>query len=71
MAHYRLFVIDAGHVVNVYEPDCESDEEAYHKATVLVGNASIDIWQDDRWIASLDGKDPNRIALHHHVASGR
>ena len=67
MANYRLCVIDAGYVVDVYEPDCESDEEAYHIATALVGNASIDIWQGDRWIALLDGNDPHRIALAHHI----
>ena len=67
MANYRLCVIDAGYMVDVYEPDCESDEEAYHIATTLVGNASIDIWQGDRWIACLDGNDPIRIALAHHI----
>lgn len=68
LALYRLYVIDvSGRVVDLYEPECVSDEEAYHKATTVVGNASIDIWQGDRWIACLDGKDPHRIALAHHV----
>jgi hypothetical protein len=68
LAPYRLYVIDmSGRVVDLYEPECVSDEEAYHKATTVVGNASIDIWQGDRWIACLDGKDPHRIALAHHV----
>ena len=67
MANYRLCVIDAGCMVDVYEPDCRSDEEAYHIATGLVGNASIDIWQGEHWIACLDGNDPNRIALAHHI----
>lgn len=66
---YRLNVIDAaGHVTDVYEPDCISDEEAYAKADALVGKAAIDIWQGDRWIAWVDGNDPNRIALTHHLA---
>jgi len=66
MRNYRLCVIDAGYVVDVYEPACESDEEAFSKAAALVGNAAIDIWQGDRWIAFLDGRDPQRIALAHH-----
>jgi hypothetical protein len=67
MKRYRLSVIDkAGHVIDVYEPDCESDEEAYHKAELLVGPNAIDVWQGDRWIAWLDGGDPLRIALAHH-----
>ncbi len=72
MSKYRLSVIDnAGHVVDVYEPDCVSDEEAFHKADELVAGNAIDIWAIDktdgeRWIAWLDGKDPLRIALHHH-----
>ena len=37
---YRLNVIDAsGRVVDVYEPECMSDEEAYHRASALVGGA--------------------------------
>ena len=71
MTTYRLCVIDAaGYMVDVYEPDCACDEEAYHKATTLVGRASIDIWQGERWIAWVDGKDPHRIALAHHVPAG-
>ena len=69
MANYRLCVIDAGYVIDVYEPECESDEEAFHKAEALVGNATIDIWQGDRWVAWLDGKDPQRIALARRVES--
>lgn len=65
---YRLYVIDAsGRVVDLYEPYCVSDEEAYHKATTVLGSSSIDIWQGDRWIALVDGKDPHRVALAHHV----
>ncbi len=68
MSKYRLSVIGAaGHVVDVYEPDCSSDEEAFHKAESLAGGAAIDIWQGDRWIAWVDGNDPCRIALAHHV----
>lgn len=67
---YRLNVIDAsGRVVDLYEVDCASDEEAYHIASGLVGSACIDIWQGDRWIAWLDGKDPQRVDLMHHVAA--
>ena len=52
MERYRLSVIDkAGHVIDVYEPECESDEEAYHKAELLVGPNAIDVWQGERWIA--------------------
>jgi hypothetical protein len=70
-ALYRLYIIDAsGRVVDLYEPECVSDEEAYHKATVVVGNASVDVWQGDRWIAWLDGKDSYRLALAHHVVTG-
>lgn len=66
---YRLCVIDnSGRVVDLYEPECVSDEEAFHKATILVGAASIDIWHGDRWIAWLDGKDPQRVQLMHHCA---
>ena len=70
MSIYRLSVIDAaGYVVDVYEPECASDEEAWHKAECLVGEAAIDIWQEDRWIAWVDGRfDPHKIALAHHVA---
>jgi hypothetical protein len=65
---YRLYVIDdSGRVVDLYEPHCVSDEEAYHKATMVVGTASVDIWQGERWVAWLDGKDPHRIALAHHI----
>ena len=65
---YNLYVIDgSGRVVDQYEVDCGSDEEAYHKASAVVGTASIDIWQGDRWIAWLDGKDPLRVDLMHHV----
>ncbi len=68
MQTYRLSIIDrAGHVVDVYEPECESDEEAFHKAGLLAGDRAVDIWQADRWIAWLDGSDPLRIALAHHV----
>ncbi len=72
MSKYRLSVIDdAGHVVDLYEPECVSDEEAFHKANQLVDGNAIDIWaidkpDGDRWIAWLDGKDPLRIALLHH-----
>ncbi len=67
MRKYRLNVIDdAGHVIDVYEPECVSDEEAFHKADALVNGRAIDVWQGDRWIAWLDGKDPQRIALLHH-----
>jgi hypothetical protein len=70
VAPYRLHVIDtSGSVVDLYEPECRSDEEAFHKATSLVGDASIDIWQGDRWIAWIDGKDPHRIDLMHHVVA--
>ncbi len=70
MSIYRLSVIDgAGHVVDVYEPECVSDEEAFHKADELVNGHAIDIWQGERWIALLDGKDPQRIALLHHEVS--
>lgn len=70
MPLYRLSVIDqAGHVIDVYEPECVSDEDAYCRAETLVGRASIDIWQADRWIAWLDGRDPGRLALAHHAAS--
>ncbi len=70
MSIYRLSVIDgAGHVVDVYEPECVSDEEAFHKADELVHGHAIDIWQGERWIALLDGKDPQRIALLHHEVS--
>lgn len=58
-----------GRVVDLYEPECLSDEEAYHKASSLVGNASVDIWQGDRWIACLDGRDPQRIDLMHHAVA--
>jgi len=70
MSLYRLCVIDgAGHVVDLYEPECGSDEEAYHTAEKLIaGSHAIDIWQGDRWIAWLDGADPLRIALAHHGA---
>lgn len=62
---HRFYVIDlSGHVIDLYEPECSSDEEA----TSLVGNASVDIWQGDRWIGWVDGKDPRRIDLMHHVA---
>ena len=65
---YRLHLIDAsGRVVDLYEVECGSDEEAYHTATTVAGAASVDIWQDDRWIAWLDGKDPQRIDRMHHV----
>ena len=71
-SRYRLHVIDgSGRVVDLYDVDCVSDEEAYHKANDLVGSASIDIWQDNRWIALLDGKDPKRVELMHHVAASR
>lgn len=67
MSKYRLSVIgDAGHVIDVYEPECASDEEAFHKADALRDDHVIDIWQGERWIALLDGKDPQRIALLHH-----
>ena len=68
MTTYRLNVIDrAGHVVDVYEPDCVSDEEAFHKADTLAQGRTVDVWQGERWIALLDGSDPVRIALSHHV----
>lgn len=67
MSTYRLKVIDeAGHVVDVYEPECISDEDAFRRAEELVDRHAIDIWEGDRWIAYLDGKDPVRIALMHH-----
>ena len=68
MSLYRLCVIgNAGHVVDLYEPECDSDEAAYHTAEKLLSTASaIDVWQDNRWIAWLDGADPLRIALSHH-----
>ena len=70
MSYYRLNVFDdAGHVIDVYEPECTSDEEAFHTAERLIsGNRAIDIWQGTRWIAWLDGQDPLRIALAHHTA---
>jgi len=67
MSKYRLSVIDdAGYVIDVYEPECTSDEDAYRRAEELRSSNAIDIWQGDRWIAWLDGKDPQRIALLHH-----
>ena len=67
MSKYRLSIIDdAGDVVDVYRPDCVSDEEAFHKADELVAGNAVDVWEGDRWIAWLDGKDPLRIALLHH-----
>jgi len=68
MSLYRLCVFDdAGHVIDVYEPECGSDEEAFHTAERLAGSSrAIDIWQGNRWIAWLDGQDPLRIALAHH-----
>jgi hypothetical protein len=70
MPLYRLSVIDqAGYVIDIYEPECVSDEDAFRRAEALVGRASIDIWQADRWIAWLDGKDPARLALAHHALS--
>jgi hypothetical protein len=67
MSTYRLNVIDeAGHVVDVYEPECVSDEDAFRRAEELVDQHAIDIWEGDRWIAYLDGKDPVRTALMHH-----
>jgi hypothetical protein len=67
MAIYRLCVLDgAGHVVDRYEPDCASDEEAYVRAEGLADGRAVDIWQSARWIAFLDGADPLRIALQHH-----
>jgi hypothetical protein len=70
MATYRLCVLDgAGHVVDRYEPECGSDEEAYAKAETLAGGRAVDIWQDDRWIALLDAADPYRIALQHQEQS--
>jgi len=65
---YRLHVIDSsGRVVDLYEPECSSDEEAYDKATLVVGTRSVDIWCGTRWIAWLDGKDPHRIEHMHHL----
>ncbi len=70
MTLYRLSVLDgAGHVVDVYEPDCASDEEAFHKADVLAGPHAIDIWQGERWIATIVGSDPLRIVLAHHASA--
>jgi hypothetical protein len=67
---YRLYVIDAtGRVVDLYEPECVSDEDAYQRAVAVAGSASVDIWQEDRWIAWVDGKDPQRIDLMHHSAA--
>ena len=67
MSLYRFCVIDkAGHIVDVFEPECGSDEEAYYTAEMLVGGRAIDIWQGNRWIAWLNGGDPMRIALAHH-----
>jgi hypothetical protein len=67
MSTYRLNVIDqAGHVIDVYEPECTSDEDAFHRAEELVHQHAVDIWEGDRWIAYLDGNDPVRIALMHH-----
>ena len=67
---YRLHVIDAsGRVVDLYEPECVSDEDAYHRASKIVGTAAVDIWQGDRWIGWLDGSDPRRIELMHHCAA--
>jgi len=74
MSKYRLSVIDdGGHVVDVFEPECTSDEEAFSKAEALVRDKAIDIWAvgepaGERWVAWLDGKDPLRIALLHHQA---
>ena len=68
MNRYRLSVIDlADHVIDVYEPECVSDEDAYHRAEALLGDNVIDIWQGDRWIAMLDGKDPHRVEYAHHL----
>ncbi len=69
MSLYRLCVIDhAGHVVDRYEPECDSDETAFHTAEKLLSpGTAIDVWQEDRWVAWLDGADPLRIALAHHV----
>jgi hypothetical protein len=67
MSKYRISVIDkAGHVVDVYEPVCVSDEEAYHKGELLAQGHAIDIWQGDRWVAWLDPMDPVKIAPAHH-----
>ena len=57
MENYRLTLIDtAGHVTDVYDVECDSDETAYYVAEKVRDDRAIDIWQGDRWIAWLDPK---------------
>lgn len=64
MPKYRFSVIGKnGSVIDIYEPDCVSDEDAYNKADMLKGANVIDIWQGDRWVGMVDGQDPHRMAL--------
>jgi hypothetical protein len=70
MSRYRISIVGkAGHVVDVYEPLCVSDEEASHKAELLAQGRPVDIWQGDRWVAWFDPLDPAKIAPAHHRTS--
>ncbi len=63
MKPYRICIIDkAGHLADVYETECDSDEEAYHRAETVSDGRLIDIWQGDRWIAWLEGTQRARIS---------
>lgn len=56
--HYRFYIVDrVGSFVDVADALCADDEAARRAAQARLGGASgIQIWQQGRFVGSIDGR---------------
>ncbi len=55
---YRVYTLgEDGHIVRRTETYCLDDEAALERAKNLAEGHAVELWEGDRFIALIDGKD--------------
>jgi hypothetical protein len=58
MRHYRLYMIEAGHIAGPPEIlQCQDDQDAIEQARHLFKECVIEVWETTRFIARIEASD--------------
>jgi hypothetical protein len=58
MRYYRAYTIgEDGHIVQALNLDCKDDSAAVESAKQFVNGHDIEVWQEDRMVATLRSDD--------------